>query len=301
MRCTATRVRSPLLNHARAIAAAIVGACAVYMPGSLLGQQPWTQTGNNLYPTAAATKVGIGTTAPSSLLEVNGTATIPLITGGINAGSTLTLQSTSGNGATGAAMMFNVGSNGNKASIRVFNNGHVTINNPVDNGNFYISGDSAGTQLLFDYNGSGDSYIDTTNTLHLRTTGSFTERVTLLSNGNVGIGTTTPLYLLSVQGKIGAQEVIVASNVGADYVFNPGYRLRPLTEVASYIKEHHHLPEIPSAAEVREKGLSIGEMQTKLLAKIEELTLHMIQADEKNRELQQRIAQLEARGVPHDH
>jgi hypothetical protein len=64
-----------------------------------------------------------------------------------------------------------------------------------------------------------------------------------------------------------------------------------LTEVASFIKEHHHLPEIPSEAEVKEKGVSVGDMQSKLLAKIEELTLHMIQ-------LQARIAQLEAPGTP---
>jgi hypothetical protein len=126
-------------------------------------------------------------------------------------------------------------------------------------------------------------------------------RMTIAQNGYVGIGTMLPQYLLSVKGIIGAQEVIVTGSVGADYVFNPGYRLRPLTEVASYIKEHHHLPEIPSEAEVKEKGVSVGDMQAKLLAKIEELTLHMIQADEKNRELQERIAQLEARGVPHEH
>jgi hypothetical protein len=112
--------------------------------------------------------------------------------------------------------------------------------------------------------------------------------------GYVGIGTMSPQHLLHVNGTIGAIEVIVSSN-GADYVFNPNYRLRPLTEVASFIKEHHHLPEIPSEAEVKEKGVSVGDMQAKLLAKIEELTLHMIQADEKSHELQARIAQLESK------
>ena len=63
------------------------------------------------------------------------------------------------------------------------------------------------------------------------------------------------------------------------------------------------MPDIPSEAEVREKGVSLGEMQTKLLAKIEEITLHMIQEHERNdrleqqnRELQERIARLEAAG-----
>jgi len=62
-------------------------------------------------------------------------------------------------------------------------------------------------------------------------------------------------------------------------------------------REHHHLPEIPSQKEVAEKGVSVGEMQSKLLAKIEELTLHLIDADEKNRELQAQIEQLEARTI----
>jgi len=100
---------------------------------------------------------------------------------------------------------------------------------------------------------------------------------------------------LTVNGAIGAKEVVVTNGISADYVFGPDYRLRPLTEVASFIKEHHHLPEIPSEAEVKEKGVSVGDMQAKLLAKIEELTLHMIQADEKNRELQARIAGLESK------
>jgi hypothetical protein len=80
------------------------------------------------------------------------------------------------------------------------------------------------------------------------------------------------------------------SSTGADYVFQPDYRLAPLSEVASYVKEHHHLPDVPSEAEVKQNGVSIGEMQSKLLAKIEELTLHMIQAQQENHELRDRIA-----------
>jgi hypothetical protein len=121
-------------------------------------------------------------------------------------------------------------------------------------------------------------------------------------NGNVSIGTTSPQHLLHVAGTVGAEEVIVSAT-GADYVFQPDYHLSSLDEVNSYIKENHHLPDVPSAAEMQTKGLSLGEMQTKLLAKIEELTLHMIEADEhsrhleqQNRELQERIARLEAAG-----
>jgi hypothetical protein len=113
--------------------------------------------------------------------------------------------------------------------------------------------------------------------------------------GYVGIGTTSPQHLLGVAGTIGAEEVIVLSN-GADYVFDPGYKLKPLSEISEYIKENHHLPEIPPANEVQERGVGLGEMQTKLLAKIEELTLHMIQAEEENRKLRERVERLEAEG-----
>jgi hypothetical protein len=125
--------------------------------------------------------------------------------------------------------------------------------------------------------------------------------MSLTRSGSVGIGTTSPQYPLSVNGTIQAKEVLV--NTGwADYVFRPGYQLKPLREIGAYISRYGHLPEIPSETEVREKGVGLGEMQAKLLAKIEELTLHMIQEHERNdglerrnRELQERIARLEER------
>ncbi len=134
--------------------------------------------------------------------------------------------------------------------------------------------------------------------LILGTNGSAVETIT--AAGNVGIGTTNPQSLLAVNGTINTKEVVVTNTGWSDYVFGPNYHLTPLNQVAAYINEHHHLPEIPSEAEVKEKGVGLGDMQAKLLAKVEELTLHMIQADEKNRQLQERIAQLEARAAQHE-
>jgi len=128
--------------------------------------------------------------------------------------------------------------------------------------------------------------------LYFRNNG-YNTRMTILANGSVGIGTTSPQHMLHVAGTIGAEEVLVTST-GADYVFEPGYRLRPLPEVASYIRAEHHLPDIPSADEVKRKGMGVGEMEAKLLAKVEELTLHLIREHERNEDLQARIARLEA-------
>lgn len=97
------------------------------------------------------------------------------------------------------------------------------------------------------------------------------------TSGNVGIGTQSPDQKLTVKGKIHAEEVIVDLNVPvADYVFKPTYKLMPLHEVEQFVKTNSHLPEIPSATEITKNGLSMGEMQNKLLQKVEELTLYMI-------------------------
>jgi hypothetical protein len=114
-------------------------------------------------------------------------------------------------------------------------------------------------------------------------------------SGNVGIGTTTPDQKLTVKGKIHAEEVIVDLNVPvADYVFAKDYALMPLHKVEQYVQQNSHLPDIPSASEIKEQGLSMGEMQNKLLKKIEELTLYAIEQNKKMESQQQEIQELKA-------
>ncbi|MEC7262605.1 MAG: hypothetical protein VXW38_02625, partial [Bacteroidota bacterium] len=98
--------------------------------------------------------------------------------------------------------------------------------------------------------------------------------------GNLGVGTVSPDSKLAVKGKIHAEEVKVDLSVpGPDYVFKEGYDLKSLEEVQNYIKEHGHLPNIPSAKEMEENGIQLGEMNMKLLEKIEELTLYLIEKE----------------------
>ncbi len=122
--------------------------------------------------------------------------------------------------------------------------------------------------------------------------GSRTDIMTLRSNGNVGIGTALPTYPLTVNGAVRAKEVIVDTG-WSDYVFEKSYRLAPLSEVEQRINEDHHLPGIPSAQEVNEKGISVGQMQAKLLAKMEEMTLYVIEQEKRMNGFQQRVQQLE--------
>jgi hypothetical protein len=111
--------------------------------------------------------------------------------------------------------------------------------------------------------------------------------------GNVGIDTTNPTQKLSVNGSIRAHEVIVDTG-WSDYVFADDYALAPLSEVEAHIKAHHSLPGVPSEAQVAKEGMSVGEMQAKLLAKIEELTLHVIQQEKQHQDLASRVRQLES-------
>ncbi len=95
--------------------------------------------------------------------------------------------------------------------------------------------------------------------------------------GNVGINETNPTYKLSVNGNVGAKEYKATLNGWSDYVFADGYALMPLAEIEGYIKANRHLPGIPSEKEVLNDGILLGEMNAMLLAKIEELTLHVIE------------------------
>ncbi len=105
------------------------------------------------------------------------------------------------------------------------------------------------------------------------------EGIRIDSVGNVGIGTDDTFgYTLAVNGTVGVKGGIEIENVSdwPDYVFEEGYELRELAEVEKFIARHGHLPGVPSQSEVDEGGINVGKMDARLLEKIEELTLYVL-------------------------
>jgi hypothetical protein len=122
-------------------------------------------------------------------------------------------------------------------------------------------------------------------------------RITIAGDGNVGIGTTAINgYKLAVNGEAIFTRVKVKPFSGwPDYVFSRDYRLLSLQEVEKYIKDNNHLPNVPSATEVEKEGLDLAEMNKKLLQKVEELTLYIIEQQKTIDRLQAKDAAMESR------
>lgn len=126
-------------------------------------------------------------------------------------------------------------------------------------------------------------------------TSVWTDMISLTSQGNVGIGIINPKAKLAVNGTILATEVKIKTNISVpDYVFDPEYELPELIDIESYIKEHRHLPEIPSAKDIERDGLDLAEMNLLLLKKVEELTLHIIDLNRTNELQNKEIAELKS-------
>jgi hypothetical protein len=116
---------------------------------------------------------------------------------------------------------------------------------------------------------------------------AFTSKgMTLYDNGSLSVNGN-----LFADGKMYAREIEVTLDAYAipDYVFAPDYKILPLNELESYIKEHQHLPEIPSAEEIKANGANLGEMNVALLKKVEELTLYIIEMKKEMDELKSKI------------
>jgi hypothetical protein len=230
----------------------------------------------NTFPTTGS--VGIGTLSPSSFFHGGNNRVLEIF----NPNNTLNSQS---------HVILSTGS---------------TLNNSGAGTLSWISRNSTGFKGMA-YVGSttqGDASINSSANLVFATSNGSAvyPRMVIDKDGNVGIGTINPNEMLSVKGKIRAQEIKVETSGWPDYVFAKDYQLPSLQETDRHIKDKGHLPGIPSAEEVKCNGIDLGEMNAKLLKKIEELTLYLIDMKkEKEQEklektqLQQAVKDLDGR------
>jgi hypothetical protein len=197
--------------------------------------------------------VGIGTINPSQKLEVNGSA---LIKGNLSSNYLIALPQN-------------------------------TIN---EGGEIFLKGSNSSLK---------NYYVDTyANNFRIFTDGAV--RFLISDNGNAGVGTNNPDERLTVKGKIHAEEVRIDLQVPADYVFQKyytgfsslksNYNMPTLSEVEKFTKVNNHLPDVPSAKEIKEKGLQVGEMSNILLQKIEEMTLYIIEQNKRIEALESKMS-----------
>jgi hypothetical protein len=213
--------------------------------------------------------VGIGTTNPGVNLDIQGIVRARNLSG---SGITLNASGAASNNFSGAN--FYLIANNNAAAYG--------LTNPGSQANVMFRTDNWVGTFVWGRTKSPGGLAD------------FQEYMRINDAGNVGIGTTTTGNCkLAVEGMIGAREVQVVASSWPDYVFDESYKLDALDDVEQMIKTDKHLPGIPSKEEVEKDGVKLGEMQTKLLQKVEEMTLYLIEQNKKIDNQNERIQRLE--------
>jgi len=242
-------------------------------------------------------KLGIGTTSPFELLDVNGSAKVRTLE--INPtlnGDMLKMGSVVGLGKR----TFNFNSSGSFAGFTALAPNGVTRLDFSSNTTYNRLGlkDDNGSEIFkAERNESYGSFI------HLPQSDS---RIVIGDNASYLYNEGYKLVVKNgdaiVQGTLVAEEVVVSLTVPPDFVFEKYYKgestlksdytMPTLEEVAAFTKENHHLPEVPSAAEIQKNGVKVSEMTSLLLQKVEELTLYTIEQQQQIKELQKQVTTL---------
>jgi hypothetical protein len=264
------------------------------------GANYWTTNGVHIYNNNTG-NVGIGTINPTAKLTIQSDLNT---TGYSHIGGTVdpVIVSEAIGGVSAALGVF---SNhtlrlvaGPLGKLQVYSNGNVIVgdNNVPSYGKFTVQtpNNSDGISHTSDQGiilstrvGGTSAGIGTFSNTNMRIfSNGVSAMLIAAATGNVGIGTDNPTYKLSVNGNIRTKEVVVETG-WADYVFEEKYKLKTLEEVEKFIGQNKHLAGIPSAGEIEKNGLFVGDTQKKMMEKIEELTLYMIQLNKRIKELEE--------------
>ncbi len=236
----------------------------------------------------------------------------PLLIGGTSTTSPLTLRSTSASGTTGSDIIFQVGNNGATEALRILNNGKIGIGltSPSPDLKLEINGNmavQAGQKMVLSggidhfsyvtyedgnlcglypgstvFGGFNGSFVfmdgeDCGEVLTIQ--GGITNALKMRIGAN---NSTMGNHLLAVSGSAIFTKAFVKNTTNwPDYVFEEKYQLMPIPELEKYLKQNKHLPGVPSAKEIEKDGINLGENQSILLKKVEELTLYIIGQNKK--------------------
>ncbi|MDR0207148.1 MAG: hypothetical protein LBI45_07845 [Bacteroidales bacterium] len=210
--------------------------------------------------------VGIGVSSPSQKLHVVGTT---FLDGNLGVGTSTPTQKLHVVGTTYLNGNVGVGTGTPSQKLHVvgttFLDGNLGVGTGTPTQKLHVEG----TTYLNGNVGVGIS--SQTQKLHVVGNSYF--------NGNIGVGVSNPTAKIDVAGLIRAHDVKVCLNQGCDYVFEDGYNLMNLNDLKAFIKTNKHLPDVAPAAEMEAEGINLSEMNALLLRKVEELTLYIIQIE----------------------
>ncbi len=256
----------------------------------------WQIRNSSLYENASG-YIGLGTTSPQTKFMVSSGQL--MVWGGSTLPGVLTLKpsgaghwwniSNANNGklmiASGDMRSANDSASWVNSAITILSQNWVGIKNTAPEAPLHVNG----TMMLSTTNSSSKwEVFGTENAFAIKDYDMNQYRLWINnSNGNIGIGTTNPdTFKLAVNGTVKAKAFVATANGWADFVFADDYKLMPLNQLEKHVKTHKHLPGIPTEKDVMTNGVNVGDVQVKLLQKVEELTLYLIEQN-KNIEAQQ--------------
>ncbi len=263
----------------------------------------WDTDGTHIYNINTG-NVGIGTNSPTAKLTI---LTPINTTGWTHIGGADSIIVTEGIGGVSASLgtvsnhAFRIHTNGT-GKLSIYPGGEVVVGSNATgsfgkftvqtlNNSYGISHLGEGGNVLATRMGGSSAGIGTFSGTHMRIFCKGRSDIFIAeATGNVGIGYENfGTYKLAVNGSVRSKEIVVETANWPDYVFDEKYKLAPLNEVEKYIEQNKHLPNIPSANEIEQTGLHVGDIQKKMIEKIEELTLYIIAANKKIEKLEQQM------------